>query len=239
MIARPGQAAPGHIRLAFGVFLALGVMLSGWPMLAHLQQRLALDARATILLNRPLEAEIAGLLRRAGRFSTQVRGYHDALETAEAHLWAFKNNRESSLILKDVGNDDGELGLRALRAAYPAFTVNLTRLNLALSQAEQNWRALRVQTSPGRLREVDRGLSDVARAARTQEDLLRRYQEIAKETGKTVVQFNRLAPQVVGRVPDVVSQLPGQLRQLRAAMTGLEEALDTFSREPPEAGPRP
>lgn len=208
-------------------------------MLAHLQRQLALEARAAILLNRPLEAEIAELMRRVGRLSTQVGDYHGALETAEAHLWAFKNDRESSLILKNVGNEDGELGLRALKAAYPAFTVNLTRLNLALSQAEQDWRALRDQASPERLREVGRGLSVVARAARTQGKLLRQYQKAAEETGKTVAQFSRLAPQVVARVPEVVGRLPGQLRRLRAAMTGLEEVLDTFSREAPEARPRP
>lgn len=208
-------------------------------MLAHLQRQSALEARATALLKRPLEAEIAELLQRAGRLSIRVGVYHGALETAEAHLWEFKNSRETSLILKDVGNDDGELGLRELKAAYPAFTVNLARLNTTLLQAEADWRALRDQASPERLREVGRDLSEVARAARKQENLLRRYQKAAEETGKTVAQFSRLAPQVVGRVPEVVRRLPGQLRQLRAAITGLEESLDGFSREPPELRPRP
>lgn len=232
----PGR---GHFQLAFGIFLALGVMLSGWPMLRHVQQQIALEARAKALLNRPLEAEIAELLLRVRRLSAQAGAYHGMLEAAEAHLWEFKNIRESSLILKDVGNDDGELGLRALKAAYPKATGNLARLNLALAQAEREWKVLRDQASPERFREVGRGLSEVARVAKRQEQLLERYREVAEETGARVAQFSRLAPQVAGKVPESVGELAGQLQRLRATISQLGDALGAFSREVPADPAKP
>lgn len=223
----PGR---GHIRLAFSLFLAVGVLLSGWPILQHMQRRIALEAQASTLLSRPLEAEIALLLRRGERLSADAVAYHELLESAEAYLWEFKNNRESSLILKDVGNDDGELGLRALRAAFPKVTISLARLNAVLAALEQDWQALRNQASPERLREVGRELDDALQAARQQRESLARYGEIAEETGKRAAQFHRLAPQVAGRVPLAVGRVPDQLQQLRAAIVDLGEALLPFSR---------
>ena len=230
----PGR---GHIRLAFGLFLAVGVLLSGWPILQHVQRRIALEAQASTLLSRPLEAEIALLVRRAEGLSTHAGAYHELLESAEAHLWEFKNNRESSLILKDVGNGDGELGLRALQAAFPKVTVGLTRLNAVLAQLERDWQALRNQASPERLREVGRELDDAVQAARQQRELLARYTRIAEETGARAAQFHRLAPQVVGRVPLAVGRLPDQLQRLRTAIVDLGEALRAFSRAAPAGLP--
>ena len=219
----------GYIRLAFGLFLALGVIVSGWPLLQHLQRQYAMEARATALLNRPLDAEIAQYLLRSRRLSARVGTFHELLEAAESYLWEFRSVRETALILKDVGDDKGELGLRALKSTYPRLIRNLDQLYLTLAKVEREWRTLRENVSAERLREIDRGLKEAAKAASLQEELLRSYGRAAEEAGVIAIQFSRLAPQVVRRVPAAVRDLPGQLEPLREAISLLEDALGNFT----------
>lgn len=227
------------MRLAFSVYLALGVMLGLWPAVRHLQRSYRLELQSRALLNRPLEAESAEVLLRARQLAGQVKTYHGMLEAAENHLWQYKSNRESSLILKDVGDGDGELGLAALKPALPQFNRNLAELDAALAWAGRTWNALRARVSESRYREVGRSLSDVARSARRQQAWLGLYGKKLELTDRLTRKLRRLAPQVARPVPRVIRGLPGQLRPLRSAISKLEAALKKFSRERPNAADAP
>jgi hypothetical protein len=227
------------VRLAFSVYLALGVMLGLWPAVRHLQRSYRLELQSSALLNRPLEAESAEVLLRARQLAGQVKTYHGMLEAAENHLWQYKSNRESSLILKDVGDGDGELGLAALKPALPQFNRNLAELDVALAWAGRTWNALRARVSESRYREVGRSLSDVARFARRQQAWLGLYGKKLELTDRLARKLRRLAPQVARPVPRVIRGLPGQLRPLRSAISKLEAALKKFSRERPNAADAP
>ena len=239
LVPWPRVGRRGSVRLAFSVYLALGVMLGLWPAVRHLQGQYRLELQSRALLNRPLEAESAEVLLRARQLAGQVKAYHGMLEAAENHLWQYKSNRESSLILKDVGDGDGELGLAALKPALPQFNRNLAELDAALAWAGHNWNALRARVSESRYREVDRSLSDVARSARRQQAWLGLYGKKLEQTDRLARQLRRLAPQVARPVPRVIRGLPGQLRPLRAAISKLEAALKKFSREGPNAADSP
>ncbi|MCZ6533755.1 MAG: hypothetical protein O7A08_12420 [SAR324 cluster bacterium] len=204
------------------------LLLAALPALGYIQQLHHMQRRTAALASASLEAGIFQLMRKSGQFTRKMEALQELLAQAEGELLYLKSLREPSLILKEVGNDSGELGLTGLEAAGARLARELAILKGLLAVTAQRWLDLRERMDTRRFAALLRALEEVANTRHPRIAQLRLYGKYMDETEWQARLLHRLAPQVAQPVPASISDLPARMREVQTAIRELERALTAF-----------
>lgn len=228
---------PGRMHAVFAVLLVATLALGAIPVWRHTQHTYRLRSRIALLVNSPMDADIAELLARLRAQEARTEAFHRMLGEAEDELWYLKSHREPALILKDVGDETGRIGLQQLERTFRRLREGAGELRGILGVSRLKWEALREKQTPARYRSLARELELAGQAITRQEALLTLYGELLTGTEGTIRRLRQLAPQVADPVPASIRGLPRRLEPVQAEMERLEAALHRLMRHLPAIGP--
>ncbi len=219
----------GGVYLGFAVLLALLLGLGGYPVLRHTRKTYVRNQRIAELAGQPVEANVGEFLQQARRFENQARIAHRRLEVAERLLLGYKSRRETALILKEVGDDAGALGLEKMDAALARLTRGMTVLRAQMSETRGTWREFHENGPELHFERLSELLEGTARMAGQQTALLMIYGQYSRATRRELNELRRLAPQVADPVPAPLQELPARMLEVSTATEGLMGALQKIA----------
>jgi hypothetical protein len=225
---RRRDTCAGRVSLACGLLLVLALALAALPVLPHIEQLHHMQRRTAELAGASLESEIFQLMRKSGQFIRKMEALLGLLAQAEGDLLYLKSRREPSLILKEVGNDSGELGLTGLESAGARLAQELILLKGQLAVTAKRWLDLRERVDARRFAAMLGALEELANTHPQRIEQLRLYGKTMDETERRARLLHRLAPQVAQPVPAAIINLPDRMREVRTAIRTLERSLTAF-----------
>ena len=209
--------------------LLIGFLVLAAPaVLRHLETRQAEQDAAISYLNSQSHVQLNALHHSLTAFSRTADQMLSHLEEAELLLIFYKQRREPGLILKNVGDSAGKLGVGKLRGQHLQLRAELKPITTSVGKAALAWELAGHDLSPQRLARARQANQDVQLHLENALSNLTHYLVTMESSRPLVDTWVERAPLVVTPLPQVMKDLPGMMDRTHQVGLNLIQLLEEF-----------